>query len=135
MLFPGQHGDPEIDEAGVAQRILNRVDFVVARPHPIELRRIGREKLGHDFVGDAGMPVGVAVPNAKYIAAPGGEHAIRLAVGFLLVREELNAELADHRVKAGVAKRQCHRIGVLELERLIGAKLVSRDDQADLSGR
>ena len=29
--------------------------------------------------------------------------------------------------EAGVGKRQCHRIGVLELDRLIGAKLLSRD--------
>jgi|SRR6516162_8296761 len=43
----------------------------------------------------------VGVPDAEYIAAPGRQHAIRLAVGFLLVREELSAELADHRIKAG----------------------------------
>ena len=68
LLFPGQNGYPEIDKAGVTQRILNRVDFVVTRPDPIELRRIGREKLGGDFVSDAGMPVVAAVPDAEYIA-------------------------------------------------------------------
>ena len=41
-LFPGQHGNPEIDEAGVAQRVLNRVDFVVARPDP----RIAADRSG-----------------------------------------------------------------------------------------
>jgi hypothetical protein len=40
-------------------------------------------------------------------------------------REEHNAELADHRIEAGVGKWQCHRIGVLELDRLVGAKLLS----------
>jgi hypothetical protein len=80
LLFSSQYGNPEIDEANVAQRMLNRIDFVVARPDSIELRWIGREKSGGDFVSDAGMPVVAAVPDAEYIAAPGRQHAIRLAI-------------------------------------------------------
>src|SRR6516164_8186662 len=57
---------------------------------------------------------------SRYIAAPEGQHAIRLAIGFLFLREELSAELADYRVKAGVGKRQCHSIRLLELDRFIG---------------
>src|SRR6516225_4998013 len=53
FLVPGQHGNPQIDEAGIAHRRLNRIDFVVAGTHPIKLRRIGREKLGGYFVSDA----------------------------------------------------------------------------------
>jgi len=94
---------------------------------PIELRRIGWEKLGADFVSDAAMPVVAAVPDAEYIAAAGRQHAIRLAVGFLLVGEELSAELASHRIEAGVGKRQCHRIGVLKLDRLSEVKLLACD--------
>jgi hypothetical protein len=93
----------------------------------VELRRVGQEKLGRDFVGDPAMPVVVAVPDAEYIAAPRRQHAIRFAIGSLLFREEHNAELADHRIKAGVGKWQCRRIGLLELDQLIGAKLLSRD--------
>ena len=102
LLFPGQHCNPEIDEAGVTQRVLNRVDFVVARRYPIELRRIAWEKLGGDFVSDAAMPVVVAVPDAEYLAARRRQHAIRLAIGFLLIREEHDVELADHHIEAGV---------------------------------
>ena len=86
LLFPGQHGNPEIDEAGVAKRVLNRVDFVVARRHPIELRRIAWEKLGRDFIGDAAMPVVVAVPDAEYIAtsAPKGIRCARVVTATVL---------------------------------------------------
>src|SRR6516225_9638931 len=94
LLFLRQHSNSQIDESSVAHRRLNRVDFVVAGAHPIKLRRIGREKLGGNFVSDATMGVG-AVKNAEYIAAPRRKHTIRLAVGFLFIREELSSELTD----------------------------------------
>jgi hypothetical protein len=50
-------------------------------PHPepggrrFLLRRIGREKLGCDFVSDAADRLVVGVPDAECIAAPGRQHA------------------------------------------------------------
>jgi hypothetical protein len=50
------------------------------------LRRIAWEKLGRDFIGDAAMPVVVAVPDAEYIAtsAPKGIRCARVVTATVL---------------------------------------------------
>ncbi len=66
------------------------------------------------------------IPHIKEKEAARFEHTVRFARGAPFVREEHQTELADHRIKRPVGKRQTSRIRLLPLHSLIAAELERR---------
>ena len=94
-LLQPHDGNVDVAEVRRDQGFFDRIDLMAREWHAVELRGISREETSRHFVRDpAEWVVAMGVPDAEQVVATGGEDALDLAIGFVLVRKEHHAELA-----------------------------------------
>jgi len=89
-----------------------------------------QEKPTRNFVRDPPKwIVAMRIPNIEEIPAAGDQNAISLAIRFVFVRKEHQAELAHDGVEAAIPEGQRRGVGRLEFDLLAGPELCARNFQ------
>jgi len=85
----------------------------------------------------AELSVAVRVPHIEQVATVRREHAMNFPIGSVFLRQEHHAELADHKVKAAVRKREGHSVCGPEITASSGRNFVRDLDHRwiEVSGR